>query len=921
MASNGIRYITMRVDKCGMKAGDSGNIVGDNKTQWKLDNGRSVQKNQAGDAYYVLFGHAPKVSMPPPEPIIGASNSGTATLTRATTGRSLYPTMQQSSVGGEAMIVVSVRRSRDIHDTGTFFQLKPTAPLRRLMRSYCKRHELTDGIFTFGARSIAADSTPQQLGMGDGAVIYLNAAPALAGDATSTGTAAEAPAATALHPAAATAMVRKQPLAHPFQASLAGLERRPPPTPSSSDPPSSQPKYGAASSHPKGIAAHGSIVCSTQTADEHDRVGASHSFRVHRGLKSFKGWLHSIPRSAFARGNVAVILGGSTDIYDARKLLRSADSNVPSDARFEILHAHLHGELDAPIEPNSRTVLLATEAFYGREALRSRFGAIYDDCQVHRLSVLDFEAFGLAECLRTYMASAPELTRRHEYCVREGVSYHPRMALPVTHPDIRGCAASEPTDLASQRTAAVRCIEHPMLGFPLLTPRLRTGPQTTALAHERGRGRLGDVTINALPLANLLDAARDYAQQYSDVERLALVALVAAAQVTAALPHLFGDPARASFHDAARVAFDVNVAVLLRAFLSDCGRSADEVGLACLYLLHCNDGAPPGPSTSRTAEQPSAAQQRPLRNLEGDDLGSYFARPEEVHPLLRALLAATDEVVSDSIARLRTWSHGGRSHGHRAGGVGLPHPRAIDAGSVGRYASFLEARFEEAARRSHERCYGFVLDVVLTSSDTPAPIPWPDVFLGTEPRGTKHAGGEHRGPEHAGPEYAGGAEGGTAAGGDMALCKAEIAQQLLDFERRRAYGMRNDASHESRTPHDYELRPVPSEGGRRRTGHEVHIRLAARPLWTCAAAAVRKATGERKVGTLAYLRRRLILDRDDVCLLEATLFTRAPAARGQAVGHPVLPVLCHAQSRWQDFQPPPAARHQQHQQRGKKRRR
>ena len=62
------RYIQMLVNKSGMRAGDTANIVGESggsKTQWKLDNKRSVQKDQEGAAwtffsYLPLFLAAPR---------------------------------------------------------------------------------------------------------------------------------------------------------------------------------------------------------------------------------------------------------------------------------------------------------------------------------------------------------------------------------------------------------------------------------------------------------------------------------------------------------------------------------------------------------------------------------------------------------------------------------------------------------------------------------------------------------------------------------------------------------------------------------------------------------------------------------------------------------------------------------------------
>ena len=51
----------MLVNKSGMRAGDTANIVGESggsKTQWKLDNKRSVQKDQEGAVWIMHRGRA-----------------------------------------------------------------------------------------------------------------------------------------------------------------------------------------------------------------------------------------------------------------------------------------------------------------------------------------------------------------------------------------------------------------------------------------------------------------------------------------------------------------------------------------------------------------------------------------------------------------------------------------------------------------------------------------------------------------------------------------------------------------------------------------------------------------------------------------------------------------------------------------------
>jgi len=88
--------------------------------------------------------------------------------------------------------------------------------------------------------------------------------------------------------------------------------------------------------------------------------------------------------------------------------------------------------------------------------------------------------------------------------------------------------------------------------------------------------------------------------------------------------------------------------------------------------------------------------------------------------------------------------------------------------------------------------------------------------------------------------------------------------------------VRGDVAREARDPrgsHPYDLLPLrpgscepaaPSQ-----QGEALHLRLAARPLWTYAVA---ELSAPRVVGTLAYLRRRVVLDREDACLVSAPLF-------------------------------------------------
>ena len=146
-------------------------------------------------------------------------------------------------------------------------------------------------------------------------------------------------------------------------------------------------------------------------------------FRVHRRLSSFEGWLHKIPRLMFGDGNVAIVVGGSTDIHDARRIMGKRHPGL----HIEILHAHLHDDVSVKRLEEGRCCLIATEALYRRPKLCRLVSWVYDDCQVHRITVLGFQALGKARCLRTYMANAQEMERRHKLAEEFDYAYSPRI--------------------------------------------------------------------------------------------------------------------------------------------------------------------------------------------------------------------------------------------------------------------------------------------------------------------------------------------------------------------------------------------------------------------------------------------------------------------------------------------------------------
>jgi hypothetical protein len=153
----------------------------------------------------------------------------------------------------------------------------------------------------------------------------------------------------------------------------------------------------------------------------------------------------------------------------------------------------------------------------------------------------------------------------------------------------------------------IREVKHPLVGFPMQTPKF-----TTKNVYEPERNRRELISINHLPLANLLfDAAEVTA--FSPLQRQAILLLVCASQVTAALPRIFTGVNRTTFDSNSQdIIEDIQLSVQLRAFLSRsglvpdcylrmvpvfflsgssefstcdrCGRSTEEIGLVMLYL-------------------------------------------------------------------------------------------------------------------------------------------------------------------------------------------------------------------------------------------------------------------------------------------------------------------------------------------------
>lgn len=604
-------------------------------------------------------------------------------------------------------------------------------------------------------------------------------------------------------------------------------------------------------------------------------------FRVHRRLSSFEGWLHKIPRLMFGDGNVALVVGGSTDIHDARRIMGKRHPGL----HIEILHAHLHDDVSVKRLEEGRCCLIATEALYRRPKLCRLVSWVYDDCQVHRITVLGFQALGKARCLRTYMANAQEMERRHKLAEEFDYAYSPRIKSQRAAPSNEqfDCKEAEPRDLAEAAIAAAKHVTHPLLGFSLAVPKLRYTRGVSgkpAIVYESGRS--SELSINELPLANLLQGAAEEAD-LSGAQRAGLLALVAASQVTANAPTLFGDPARASFNNAETMGVDVNIAVLLRAFLSDCGRSADEIGLACLYLE----------TGGVDLDDRAGMHAKMLVNTRGAPLSAYFADPVLAVDVLVPLLVAMHDGFLSSLEQLRRHLRHEQRDDHIMDSALRSSQTGISRSGAARCANFLHERFMSAAASGQTACGGFVLSLALRVSAVSTPLHPPRLFLG--PTGAEDADIHSEAlavalgvpPRRRDKGWDLKSDQGWAEGSELGVCAAEVAQQEQEFAWQQNRSVRGEAAHESRAPYYYELAPLGIGDS------ELHLRLTARPLWTFVAAATPafrrlvSASGDdyttqipgvgqclmRVVGTVAYLRRRLILDREDVCLIESTLFS------------------------------------------------
>jgi len=409
--------------------------------------------------------------------------------------------------------------------------------------------------------------------------------------------------------------------------------------------------------------------------------------------ESFEAWLRTIPEATLRSGNVAVILDGSIIMKKARSVLRNLHKDPYADRNRSWLrsHSHLHDRVDH-LSRGGPVCLLATETFYKRE-LGIEFVAVYDDCQVHRTAVISPLPFGIMECLHTFLVKEQELENRIQQAARIQCQFFPRAF------SVDKCLDTEPVDLKKTNATSTQKVMHPMLGFPMVTPKITRNEH--GIKYEPARNRNDNLSINHLPLANLLfDAARG---TFSPEENHALLALICASQVTANLPHIFASPSRASFtNDNTR---EINVSVFLRAFVSGCGRSAEEIGLTMLYL------------------QNECGRVKDINNWEGCSLLQCVGPDllSECEVILTVVLDVMKDLIETMLHDLIHWHASSIASVRERLTATHAHSTALrkKAGSSAPRIPyiFLQNAFLSAAKRSQVNCSGFIVDVKLIPQD------------------------------------------------------------------------------------------------------------------------------------------------------------------------------------------------------------
>ena len=260
---------------------------------------------------------------------------------------------------------------------------------------------------------------------------------------------------------------------------------------------------------------------------------------------SLEHWLRAIKLKPSSI--IAVVLDGSENMAHARHILEKLHSQPTTRLQIQLLHGHLNDDCRIELPKDGAPLcLLTTEAFFNRD-LSVRFDVVYDDCQVHRQAVENVPHFGLMLTLKTFVVNPSTLASRRNFVQsRIRATYRPRSE------NVDGNPAGEPAELKSCNASAHHEVAHPLLDFPLPRPKLSWRPDGS-LAFDKEKTRCEEISINMLPMANLLHDAAEI-DALAVAERHALIAMVVASQVTSNLPRIFESVARTSFDRGKRMA-------------------------------------------------------------------------------------------------------------------------------------------------------------------------------------------------------------------------------------------------------------------------------------------------------------------------------------------------------------------------------
>ena len=639
----------------------------------------------------------------------------------------------------------------------------------------------------------------------------------------------------------------------------------------------------------------------------HENEHGGGRFCDHSSVK-LTDWLDTIPYASLAGRTVAIILDGSVSMNIARSHLRYRFQD-PKDKRRSLitvkcLHGHLNDCREELASLPRPFVLLSTEAFYSGAV---DVDEVWDDCQVHRGFVGTYPFSGVVNCTKTFLVNEKVLNRRITFAsnwwgAEFGSRFHPR----ATCAEQMVAEEMEPATLEADNIRVESVVKHPMLGICMHVPKfvVRVGGH---VKYNPDLTRAEMLSINQLPLANLIyDALTAPGMELA--QRRALLALVCASQVTSNLAHIF-EGGRGGFGAASNVDHDINFATLLRAFISDYGRTSDEVGLALIFLQN------PNGVRGMASDIRNGAQRTLLKYVAAQAAREFVSALAEVHVAMQDLLKHLVEELSASCA----------AHGMAEGvGADMAQLSSIPVGGENPQVSqtFLESAIRSAAERSQPQCKGFVLDVLLKLPET-----------GTDDEDKRPEGGAG---VDLGP-YRESLSNDEVADADR--CRREILWQMAVAAKRSVRdemdpAARRQAQIQIPELHEYSIKPK-EFGEPQQPGLHVgaqpcgtpHLRLGSRPLWIHASAeqtlnashddltrvaqlneeieaakkladaarlsphltvrvsvlqerreqlAALEATKAEllsvRIGSIAYLRRRVIIERRDNVILSGALF-------------------------------------------------